>query len=130
LGHLGEALLVLGECNRGEARLLADIFHTYKSSGHLDGFRLLGPSSLGLVHINDYPADPARESIRDGDRVYPGDGIAPLAHVLRGLAAAGYDGMLSLELFNESYWARDALSVARTGMEKLRAVVESALGTP
>lgn len=127
LGHLGEALLVLGECNRTEARLLADTFHTYKSSGHLDGFRLLGPSSLGLLHINDYPAHPPRESIRDGDRVYPGDGVAPLSDVLRGLAAAGHEGMLSLELFNESYWAQDAVTVARAGMEKLRAAVESAL---
>jgi 2-keto-myo-inositol isomerase len=130
LGHLGEALLVLSECNRTEARLLADIFHTYKGSGHLDGFRLLGAASLGLLHINDYPADPPRESIRDGDRVYPADGVAPLPDVLRGLAAAGYCGMLSLELFSESYWAQDALTVARTGMAKLRAVVDSALAAP
>ncbi len=130
LGHLGEALLVLSECNRTEARLLADTFHTYKGSGHLDGFRLLGPASLGLLHINDYPADPPRASIRDAARVYPGDGVAPLANVLRGLAAAGYKGMLSLELFNEAYWAQDALTVARTGMEKLQAAVDAALARP
>ena len=127
LGHLGEALLVASECDRTEARILADIFHTYKASGHLGGFRFLGAHVLGLLHINDYPADPPREAIRDGDRVYPGDGVAPLRDVLRGLAEAGYAGMLSVELFNEAYWAQDALTVAQTGLAKLQRIVDAAL---
>jgi hypothetical protein len=32
---------------------------------------------------------------------------------------------LSLELFNETYWKQDALEVARTGLEKMRAVVKA-----
>jgi len=124
LGRLGEALLVLAECDRPQARLLADTFHTYKGSGTLSGFRLLGPRSLGLLHINDYPATPPRQDITDAARVYPGDGVAPLRQVLQDLAAAGWEGMLSLELFNEAYWQQDPGTVARTGMEKLRAVLE------
>lgn len=123
LGRLGEALLVLAECDRPQARLLADTFHTYKGSGSLSGLRLLGPRSLGLLHINDYPAAPPREEIKDAARVYPGDGVAPLREVLGDLAAAGWEGMLSLELFNEAYWQQDPATVARTGMEKLQAVL-------
>lgn len=123
LGRLGEALLVLAECDRPQARLLADTFHTYKGSGTLSGFRLLGPRSLGLLHINDYPATPSRPEIRDAARVYPGDGIAPLQEVLSDLCAAGWHGVLSLELFNEGYWQSDPATVARTGMEKLRAML-------
>jgi sugar phosphate isomerase/epimerase len=126
LGHMGEALLAAAECGRGEARILADVFHTYKGSGNLAGFEHLGPETLGLVHCNDYPARPSRATVVDADRVYPGDGVAPLKPVLRALAQSGYRGMLSLELFNESYWKHDALTVARTGLTKMKAAVRAA----
>ena len=126
LGRLGEALLVASECGRDEAVILADIFHMYKGTGHFEGLNLIGPSTLGLIHANDYPADPPRATITDADRVYPGDGIAPYGQILGQLRRAGYAGMFSLELFNEAYWEQDALTVARTGLEKLRAAVEDA----
>jgi len=126
LGHLGEALLVVAECGQPEACLLADVFHMYKGTGHFQGLKHLGPATVGLVHMNDYPADPPRDTIGDPDRVFPGDGIAPLGQILRDLKAAGYTGMLSLELFNRSYWQRDARWVAQTGREKMDAAVEAA----
>ena len=36
--------------------------------------------------------------------------------------------MLSLELFNRDYWKQDALTVARTGREKIQALVQRAVG--
>ncbi len=126
LGKLGEGLLVAGECGRSEALILADTFHTYKGSGTIAGLELLGPNVLGLLHINDYPGEPATDVIADAERVYPGDGIAPLAELLGSLARAGYEGMLSVELFNREYWAQDALTVAKKGLEKTRAIVAEA----
>ena len=41
--------------------------------------------------------------IADADRVYPGDGVAPIKQILRDLRAIGFRGMLSLELFNREY---------------------------
>ena len=35
--------------------------------------------------------------------------------------AQGYEGFVSLELFNPDLWARDPLEVAKVGMEKMRA---------
>ena len=81
-------------------------------------------SAIGVFHVNDYPADPPRETIRDAHRVYPGDGVAPLGPIFRRLAASGFRGMLSLELFNPDYWKQDALAVARTGLEKTRLAVQ------
>jgi 2-keto-myo-inositol isomerase len=77
--------------------------------------------------MNDYPADPPRERISDSDRVYPGDGVAPLKAMLRDLRQLGFQGVLSLELFNREYWKQDALNVARTGLEKMRAVVAASM---
>ena len=110
-----------------EACVLADVFHMYKGSGHFAGLKLLGRKTLALVHLNDYPAAPPRATITDAERVYPGDGTAPLGEILRDLHAAGYRGMLSLELFNRAYWAQDAATVAATGLAKARAAVAAAL---
>jgi sugar phosphate isomerase/epimerase len=81
---------------------------------------------LPVFHVNDYP-ELSPEVITDADRVYPGDGVAPLRRILRNLDYSGFRGYLSLELFNESYYQNDPLIVAKTGLEKLKRVVEDAL---
>jgi len=123
LGTTGEALLVAAECGRPGVQLLADVFHMYKGSGHHSGFEHFGAGRLGLVHVNDYPALPDRAAVTDADRVYPGDGQAPWKEILAMLARIGYEGILSLELFNEAYWARGPAAVAREGLEKLKRCV-------
>lgn len=122
LGRLSEAVFVALEADRPEACVLADIFHTYKSGASFNAYRLLGPASLGMLHVNDYPAEPTRDKITDADRIYPGDGVAPLADIVEILSACGFRGALSIELFNQSYWRQDAAAVARTGLEKMMAV--------
>lgn len=124
LGRTGEALLVAAECDRGDVQLLADVFHMYKGSGHHHGFEHFGDGRLGLVHVNDYPASPGRDDVTDADRVFPGDGLAPWPEIVANLNGIGFDGMLSLELFNQGYWDRGPEWAAKTGLEKLRAVVE------
>ncbi|MBN1247424.1 MAG: sugar phosphate isomerase/epimerase [Anaerolineae bacterium] len=127
LSTLGEAVYVAMESGHREACVLADVFHMYKAGSPHNGLRLVGPETLGLVHMNDYPGAPGREEVTDGDRVYPGDGIAPTVLILRDLAAAGYRGHLSLELFNEHYWAQPAQTVARTGLQKMQLLVAEVL---
>jgi sugar phosphate isomerase/epimerase len=128
LGRLGEALLVASECGRAEACVLADVFHMYKGGSPYEGLNLVGPKTLGVLHMNDFPADPPLSEIKDSDRVFPGDGVAPLDRILRTLHDSGYRGMLSLELFNEEYYAMPAREVAKTGLAKMQACVERALG--
>ena len=89
--------------------------------------RVFNGSALHVLHVNDYPAGLTREKANDSDRVYPGDGAAPIVTLLRDLQAIGYNGMLSLELFNRDYWKQDALTVARTGREKIQALVQRAV---
>ena len=125
LGTVGEALLVAAESGVRDARLLTDIFHMYKGSGHQRGMDYLGPGRLGLVHMNDYPAVPVRADIEDEHRVYPGDGEAPWDEIVASLEQQDYRGMLSLELFNPSYWAEGPVTTARKGLDKLRNCVEN-----
>jgi sugar phosphate isomerase/epimerase len=118
LGRFSECLYVAAESGRRDAVILADVFHIYRGGGNFAALRLAGPETLGLFHLNDYPAG----ATRDDERVYPGDGVAPLPQILADLRHAGFQGMLSLELFNPAYYAQDADTVARTGLAKMRAL--------
>jgi sugar phosphate isomerase/epimerase len=115
------------ESGAANASILADVYHLYKGGSNPNGLRLLGKDAIAIVHVNDYPAKD-RAKITDADRVYPGDGVAPLKQIFGDLRAIGYRGMLSLELFNRDYWQKDALAVAVAGLEKVRAAVRNSVG--
>lgn len=126
LNRLGECIAVAMETGHPNACVLADVFHLHKGGSDFRGLRLLGPNAVQVLHMNDYPNDPPREKLDDSFRVYPGDGVAPLGELLRALRQTGGQKVLSLELFNRTYWSEDALAVARTGLTKMKAVVEKA----
>ncbi|MES2464288.1 MAG: sugar phosphate isomerase/epimerase family protein [Armatimonadota bacterium] len=125
LSRLCEAALLTVDSGHPDACILADVYHLQKGGSPTSGLRVLGPDALKVFHINDFPALPA-EQLTDADRVYPGDGVAPLRPLLRDLRDIGFTGFLSLELFNPTYYQQEPLTVARTGLEKLREVVQSA----
>jgi sugar phosphate isomerase/epimerase len=124
LRRLGQAAMAAVESAHPEACILADVYHLYKGGSGFAGLRLLHGAALHVFHINDYPAQPPRETISDADRVYPGDGVAPLKEILSTLQDIGFTGHLSVELFNQAYWKQDPATVARTALEKTRAVVQ------
>jgi sugar phosphate isomerase/epimerase len=128
LSRLGEAAHVAIDAGHPRACILADVYHLYKGGSSLEGLKLLSGNAIHVFHMNDYPASPPRDTISDAQRVFPGDGVAPLTELFRTLRAIGFRGMLSLELFNRDYWKKDPLEVARTGLEKMRAAVRKGLG--
>jgi sugar phosphate isomerase/epimerase len=125
LGRLSECAHVAVETSHPQACILADVFHLYKGGSGFAGIHLLSADALHVIHLNDYPAQPPREQVTDAQRVYPGDGVAPLRALLRDLRRIGYRGVLSLELFNRAYWTQDPLTVLRTGLDKMRAVARA-----
>ena len=127
LGPLSHGVYVSVAAGRADASLLLDVFHLYKSGTPFTSLKQINGASLHLMHLNDYPqaADPA--ALNDGNRIYPGDGVAPLRQILRDLRDSGFRGHLSLELFNKEYWARSADDNLKTAMEKIRAAVRGAL---
>lgn len=126
LNRLGETWLVAAECGRAGGCVLPDVYHLFKGGSDFAGLKLLSASAIGIFHVNDYPASKARTIIVDADRVYPGDGVAPLKDVFRTLTVIGYKGFLSVELFNRDYWAQEPNLVAKTALDKLKAAVKAA----
>jgi sugar phosphate isomerase/epimerase len=120
-------MFVVIESGHPKACFLPDVYHTYKGGSDFNGYKQLSAHAVQVFHMNDYPADPPRETIRDSDRVMPGDGIAPMTQILGDLIANGSRAVLSLELFSPVYWKQDALTVARTGLAKMKNAVNKAL---
>jgi 2-keto-myo-inositol isomerase len=118
--RLGEALCVAAECGDSQGAILPDVYHLYKGGSDFSGLGLISSNAIGIFHVNDYPKID-REKIVDADRVFPGDGIAPLKEVFAALRKANYNGYVSLELFNRDYWKQDPLEVAKTGLAKTKA---------
>lgn len=127
LSTLGELAYVATQASHPFACVLPDFYHIYKGGNDFAGLEMIEASKMHCFHINDYPADPPIDQIADKHRVFPGDGVCPLPTVIRNLIDNGFNGTFSLELFNPDYWKRDALDVAKEGLEKSRAVVTEAL---
>jgi sugar phosphate isomerase/epimerase len=122
ISRLSETLFVAAEAGHPKAALLLDVYHLYKGGSDFSALKLVHGPAIAVLHMNDYPALPGRTKIEDADRVFPGDGVAPLAQIFRDLRAIGFDGVLSLELFNPSYYQRDAYDVITEGLAKMRVV--------
>ncbi len=127
LSRLGETAFVAIESGHPNACVLPDIYHIYKGGSDFTGLDLLSGPSIHCFHVNDYPDKPPRATITDADRIYPGDGVAPVTMVLKHIAAKRHPVALSLELFNPTYWAQDAETVCRTGLRKMKEVAARAL---
>lgn len=124
LAHAREVVEGLGAPDVG---LVVDTFHCHVGGVEPAELARLDPARLFLVHLDDAEGRP-REALEDAHRLLPGTGVLPLGAVLRALAAAGYAGGCSVELFRPEYWAWDPAVLARRAYEHARAAVVGALG--
>ncbi|MEM7011793.1 MAG: sugar phosphate isomerase/epimerase family protein, partial [Verrucomicrobiota bacterium] len=127
IGTVEKAIYVAIAAGHPQACFLGDVYHTYKGGSSFDAFKMFGPHAIQSFHMNDYPADPPRETIKDEHRVYPGDGIGPVVELLKTFIEIGASPSLSLELFNKSYWQKPADEVAKVGLEKMKECVAKAI---
>jgi len=125
LNSVSDAIAIAAWSGHAKAGLLLDVYHMFRGGSPFEGLSLLNGKAIVMFHVNDYPADPPRERLQDMHRIYCGDGIAPWATIFKALRDVGYEGSLSFEVFNREYWAtNDPLLVAKTGLEKLNAVLK------
>jgi 2-keto-myo-inositol isomerase len=127
LGPLSHGVYVTVASGRSDASLLLDVFHLYKSGTPFTSLRQINGASLHVIHINDYPQAADSTTLNDGNRVYPGDGVAPFRQILRDLRDSGFRGYFSLELFNREYYTHSADDNLKAGIDKIRTVVRQAL---
>jgi 2-keto-myo-inositol isomerase len=121
--HMGQAMMASAVANDPGARILADVYHLFRGNSGFESLKMVDGNMIEIFHMNDYPGTIAREKAEDKDRIYPGDGVAPIKQILTDLKNMDGSKILSLELFNREYWAQDPFVVAKTGLEKMKKVV-------
>ncbi len=124
--HLGQALMIAAASNDPGARILPDVYHLFRGGSGFNYLKMLSGECIEVFHMNDYPGEIPRLDQTDADRVYPGDGVAPITEILSALKKMGGVKVLSLELFNRGYWEEDPLQVARHGLMKMKSRVAEA----
>ena len=123
LSRLSEVMFVAIESGHPSARVLLDIYHLYKGGSGNVSLPLVGKPAIEVFHVNDYTANFTREKIVDADRIFPGDGVAPIRETLKLIKRTDQPIVVSLEVFNKEYYAQDALTVTKTAMTKMKAMV-------
>lgn len=106
------AFEIVQKVNRPNIGMTIDAAHFFAGGGLLSELEALDAAKIFAFHLNDL-ADLPKEAITDEARVMPGDGVIPLGEICARLRQIGYNGHTSVELFNQGYWAQDALSVSK-----------------
>jgi len=123
LYSLSNAMHIALGAGHADANLLLDFYHLYRGGNSFDSLQLINVARLPLFHINDYPASPPREQLKDSDRVYPGDGICPFHTILPFLFRSGFNGGFSVELFNEAYCKQPVEQMLALTLEKTQQLI-------
>jgi 4-hydroxyphenylpyruvate dioxygenase len=119
---LDTALALVTHCGEPNVGVCLDVFHYYTGPSKFEDLGLLTPANLAFVQLCDVAGVP-RELAADADRVFPGEGDYQLAPIVAQLRALGYDGWVSLELFNPTLWQVKPAQVTELGVAALRRAV-------
>src|SRR5499427_6383000 len=100
--------------------VVLDTFHILARKTDLAAIRSIPPERIFLVQAADAPLlDMDYLSWSRHYRNFPGQGNLALDDFMLALLATGYDGLLSLEIFNDQFRAGSARSVAIDGHRSL-----------
>ena len=126
LKTMGQATAVALDTDHPNAKIIPDVYHMYISKGGFEGIPLLNGNIFAIFQFNDAPKGMDIGDMEDKHRVFPGDGILPLPKILKDLKQSGFDGCISLELYNPEYHQMDLLEVAKIGLQKTLKVIKEA----
>jgi len=111
-GSFRTALEMVRAANHPNVGVCVDTFHLYAGVSKVEDLLLAKRGEIAHVHFHDAPAALPRELWRDADRLPPGEGCMPMYDIVKALRRAGYQGVLSVELFGAAYQSGDPREVA------------------
>ena len=116
---LEEDFAIIKAVNRENIGMVLDTFHFYAGESSVGAIRDVDPEKIFILHMNDAEKLPKAE-LQDAHRLFPGEGVIPLAEIVAGLNNIHYDGPVSLEMFRPAYWSRPPEEVAQKGIDAIR----------
>ncbi|HEX2019935.1 MAG TPA: TIM barrel protein, partial [Aurantimonas sp.] len=106
--------------------LILDSFHTLARQIPLDTIRVIPKDKIFIVQFADAPL--LQMDLLSWSRHYrcmPGQGDLAVADFMEAVCATGYDGPISLEVFNDEFRAGSPRAVAVDGHRSLTALVDA-----
>ena len=102
---------------------MIDTFHFWAGPSKFEELEQLRDGEVVHVHLEDVPGEPVHELLEQRDRVFPGEGVAPLRRILDLLKRKKYAGALSVEMMDPMIQSMDPYQLGL----KVRATVERLL---
>jgi sugar phosphate isomerase/epimerase len=125
LASLPTALRLHREAAHPNFGILFDCYHFWSGPSKFEDMDWIKPGEIIHAHLND-TQDLPRELLDQQSRVIPGDGVAPLAKILRKLREKGYTGPMSVELFLAKFQQADPFDLAQEIKRKSEAIFKQA----
>ncbi|MHB2263812.1 bifunctional sugar phosphate isomerase/epimerase/4-hydroxyphenylpyruvate dioxygenase family protein [Aliihoeflea sp. PC F10.4] len=115
-----DAWEIVRRADHANIGLILDSFHTLARGTDVETIRSIPGDRIFIVQLADAPKI-------DMDLLYwsrhfrnmPGEGDLPVVDFMRAVAATGYDGPLSLEIFNDQFRGGSPRSIAADGHRSL-----------
>ena len=124
-----DAWEVVRRADHAAIGLVLDTFHIFARRTDLKPIRAIPRDRIFLVQLADAPVlDMDSLSWSRHFRNFPGQGELPLIDFMEALQATGFDGLLSLEIFNDQFRAGSARSVAVDGQRSLLFLLDQLRG--
>lgn len=117
---------IVKKADRANLGIVLDSYHICVRKNPLAPIAEIPANRIALVQIADAPdilMDPM--SLSRHHRCFPGQGGYPMHDFMTACLATGYDGPLSLEIFNDQFRGAPAAQIARDGMRALLALGET-----
>jgi len=122
-----DAWEVVRRADHPNVGLVLDSFHTLSRDLPVDSIRSVPGDRIFLVQIADAPRlDMDLLSWSRHFRNFPGQGDLPVADFMRAVDATGFDGVLSLEVFNDEFRAGTPRRTATDGQRSLIYLLDTA----
>lgn len=122
LATLAETLDIVAVVGPDKTGALVDIWHHAQDPSGWETLATAPLDAIAYVEFDDalppLGTDPIEETTHN--RAFPGEGILPCARFATALRERGYDGLVSIEVLNREWRARDLGTFVRRCMETSR----------
>ncbi|MFT3877962.1 MAG: sugar phosphate isomerase/epimerase [Propioniciclava sp.] len=121
---------VLQRAGLSRGSLVLDTFHLLALGDGLADLAPIPVEGFGMVQVADAPLlelDVLQWS--RNHRCFPGEGEFDLVKITESVLASGFDGLVSLEIFNPRYREQDPRPLAQRGADSLNLLLQQATST-
>lgn len=124
---LRSTVALIERVGRPNVGVLLDVYHWHLSGGTVAEIAAIPVGTPLFVHINDAPPGDVA-TLDDSMRLLPGEGVIDLPAFLGAIAARGYDGPVSVEIFSARLRAMPPAEAARLAFATTSGAIRQVTG--